>query len=524
MITVSRMFSGVPPLFANLSRIISGDIDCSQFALKSHSIDGSPYAIVPQAIVYPKTSTDIKHVIAFAREYNIPLTVCGGGSAKSGGSLGEGVILDMTRHFSRIRHVNMMEHTVTVDAGVRIDDLREKLSAWNMELPLLEEEHSRATVGGLVATKSATPGSFYYGTIREWVEGLTIVVDTGEEHHLKESVTPSGRLLGIYQAVFPLLSEHGPVLRAARRAESDDATGYSLWSTSIGPKQLIDQLVGSEGTLAIITSVTFRVIPKRRHETALIVPVRDEHHVGVCADIAKHHRAEKLFMFDATFRKLSDTFHPGLIPHTLEEAPFFLIATMKHDDAEILHAQSATFIKAVQTLDTQPVIIDGGSAAKLMNHGLLHSFFKEYSNGAYMLATAGEGIIVSPEAYAEALLKIDELLSKSSRLYTLTGYAGSGHIAVTTAFDSNSLSYEHDLQEYREELFSLIQEFKGGLSAVSGDGLERTHALSYVYNEQARLVFKHFKEAWDPLHIFNPSKKIMISKEYLIKHATRTLD
>lgn len=524
MLTVSRLFSGVPPLFASLAKVISGDIDCSHLGIKSHSVDGSPYMVRPQAVVYPKTSTDIKHVIAFAREYNLPITVCGGGTAKSGGSLGEGVVLDMTRHFSHVRHVNMMEHTVTVDAGVRIDDLREKLSGWNMELPLLEEENSRATIGGLLATKSATPGSFYYGTIREWVEGLTVVVDTGEEHHLKEAVTPSGRLLGIYQAIFPLLSEHGPVLRAARREQSDDATGYSLWGTSIGPKQLIDQLVGSEGTLAVITSVTLRVMPQRKHVTALVVPVQDRKYLQTYADVAKHHRAEKLFIFDSTFRKLCNTFHPGTLPSSLTEEPFFLLVEMKHNDVEALHSQSSTFMKAMQGLGATPLVIDESNAAKIWNHGLLHSFFKDYSRGAYMVATAGEGIIVSPHEYADAIKKIDDFLSPSGRVYTITGYVGSGHIAVTTAFDTNSLSYEYDLQEYGEKLFSIVQTFKGGISAVSGDGLERTYALPYVYNEQARNVFKKFKEAWDPMNIFNPSKKISFSREYLIKHTARTLE
>lgn len=524
MLTASKMFSSVPPLFANLSHVISGDVDCSHLCLKNHSVDGSPYAVLPQAVVYPKNSTDIKHVIAFAREYSIPITVCGGGTAKSGGSLGEGIIIDMTRHFNRVRHVNMLEHTVTVDAGVRIDELREKLAGWNMELPLLEEEHSRATIGGLVATKSATPGSFYYGTIREWVEGITIIVDTGEEHHLKEAVTPSGRLLGIYQSVFPLLSEHGPTLRAVRREQSDDATGYSLWGTSIGPRQLIDQLVGSEGTLALITSVTLRVTPIRKCSSSLLVPVTDAKLLASAISIARHHHAEKIFMFDATFRKLCDTFHPGTIPQTLPEAPFFLVAISRHDSAETLHSQVRTFSKALETLGTAPEEIDESCSAKLMNHAFLHSLFRDYSRGTYMVATAGEGIIVSPDQYKEALARIDESLGMAGRLFTLTGYAASGHIAVTVGFDAGSPSYEYDLQEYRDSLFAIVRDLKGGLSAVSGDGMERTSALPLIFNEAARDVFKKIKDAWDPLGIFNPSKKIAITKDYLIKHAARSLE
>jgi FAD/FMN-containing dehydrogenase len=524
MITVSNVFSSVPPLFTSLSKVITGDLDCSYLGLKSHSVDGSPYAITPQAILYPKTSSDIKHAIAFAREYHMPITVCGGRTAASGGALGEGIIIDMTRYFSHIRNVHMMEHTVTVDAGVRIDDLREKLAAWNMEIPVLQEEHSQATIGGLVATKSATSGTFYAGTIREWVEGLTVIVDSGEEHHIKDATTPSGRLLGIYQAVFPLMTEHGPTLRAARRECSDDATGYSLWNTSIGPRQLIDQLVGSEGTLAIITSITLRVTPKRTHALSLLVPVPSTSLLQTFADIAKHHRAEKLFMFDETYRKLVETFHSGLLPTTLPLSPFTLCVTMCGDDAHELAQQMETFKQALPTIDIPPQVIEERHVSKLTRYVLLHSLFKEYSKGTYMVATAGEGMIVPLHEYGTYVESLDELMATTGHLYTLTGYIGSGHVAVTTAFDSRSLSYEYDLQDYREGLFSLTRKWKGGISAVSGDGLERTAALATVYNEATQEVFRHLKYAWDPLAIFNPSKKLSITKEYLIKHATRTLE
>lgn len=523
MITVSKVFQSVPPLFAHLSKVISGDIDCSHLALKEHSNDTSPYAVFPQAVLYPKTTSDIKHAIAFAREYQLPLTVCGGRTAGSGGALGEGVIIDMTRYFSKIRHVNMMEHTVTVDAGVRIDDLREKLSMWNMEIPVLQGEYSDATLGGLVATKSATASTFFSGTIREWIEGMTVVVDTGEEHRIEDGITPSGRLLGIYQAVFPLLGEHGPTLRAAKREQSDDATGYSLWNTSIGPRQLLDQLTGSEGTLAIITSITLRVVPKKRHTTTVIVPIKKHTLLETYTAIAKHHGAEQLFMFDKTFRSLVERFHSGLIDENIPTSDYTLLVSFRHDDAHELQTKVKTFTKALPEQEEILVEVPRDTATKLMSRAFLHALFKDYSKGTYTIATGGEGIIVHKEDYSECLDSIDQLLSSSGRLYTLTGYIGSGHIAATVGFDMNKTTYEEDLARYREELFALVKRWRGGISAVGGDGLERTAALSFVFNEATRDVFKLLKGAWDPFGIFNPSKKTHITKDYLFKHTARSL-
>ena len=195
----------------------------------------------------------------------MPVTTRGKGNSRNGGPLGEGIILDMTRYFSQIRTVNMLENTVTVDAGVTIGMLREKLHGWHYDIPSATSVDAGTTVGALLATKCSSSSSFHHGTIREWVESLTIVVDNGEEHILADGITPSGRLLGIYQAVFPLLTKETGVLRASKPKSHDDGTGYNLWNSSIGPRQLIDQITGSEGTLAIITSVTFRISPHKKH-------------------------------------------------------------------------------------------------------------------------------------------------------------------------------------------------------------------------------------------------------------------
>jgi FAD/FMN-containing dehydrogenase len=523
MLTVSNIFSSVPPLFAKLAKIISGDIDCSHLALKAHSTDGSPFAVHPQAILYPKTTSDIKHAISFAREYGIPLTVCGGQNANSGGSLGEGITIDMTRYFSHIRRVNMMDNTITVDAGVLIDDLIEKLSSWNLEIPMLEIQESRATVGGSVATKSATASTFYAGTIREWIEGLTVVVDSGEEHTIKDGITPSGRLLGIYQSIFPLITSFGPILRAGRREHSDDATGYSLWSTSIGPRQLLDQLVGSEGTLAVITSVTFRVVQKKKHTHTLLLPIQSAEILQTSLDIAKHHRAERLFVFDSTMRNLVDTLHPLLIKSALPISPFYLLITLRDNDLEALHSSRRMLTKALAVSEDDYEIPER-IAIKLMSPAFLHSLFQSYAQGAHMLATAGEGIIVPLHLYAQCLQTLDEFLSKKGNLYTITGYGGSGHISLATAFDAQDPEFENALQNYRDDIFSIVQVFKGGISAVGGDGLERSSSLSYVFNEATGEVFKKIKEAWDPYAIFNPSKKIYIPPDYLKKHTVRSLN
>lgn len=518
MIKVSNPFSSIPPLFSDLAKAIAGEMECSQEKLQYYSTDGSPYTIKPQAVVYPKNSTDIKHVFSFAREYNMPVTVRGNGTARTGGSIGEGVIIDMTRYFTHIRQINMMEHTITVDAGVSIKLLREKLHGWRMDIPILTAQNNDSTIGSMVSTKSVTPTSSHYGTIREWVEALTVVVDTGEEHRISDGITPSGRLLGIYQSVFPILISDGPILRAVKPETSDDATGYCLWNTSIGPRQLIDQIVGSEGTLGIITSVTLRLVPYKQHTTTICIPISDKKLISSCIDIAKHHKAEHIFLYDSIFMELTDRFHLNTIP-SFPEANYTLCVSFFGNSKEDISIMIRTFVRALPIEEKSFVYYyDKHFIDRVTNPTFLFSLLNSYTQGSHMPVTVCDGIIVSPHQYVNILEDIENYLYSTGKLYVITGNAGSGHISVVTLFDPQSRTYEHELETYTQTIFTYVKKYKGGISAKGGEGLSRTPYIPFIYNEATIGVFNKIKKAWDPYLILNPGKKLGSTPSYLNNH------
>jgi FAD/FMN-containing dehydrogenase len=520
MKVVSNFLSNIPPFFAELARSISGEIDCGERTLSNYSTDDGTYYVRPQAVVYPKHVSDIKQVIIFAREYSLPVTVCGGQSASTGGALSEGIIIDMTRHFNRIRHVNMMEHTVTVDAGVTIAELSSKLLGWNMELPLLEEKDTSGTIGGLVATKSATPTSFHYGTIREWVEGITVAVDTGEEHHIKDGITPSGRLLAIYQAIFPLMAEHGPQLRAAKRENADDASGYSLWETSIGPRQLLDQLVGQDGTLGIITSVTLRVMPKKPYSITTVIALPDTKLLLTTLDSAKHYGADFLFMYDETFATHAEKINPHLITKP-QSAPYYLLTSFRGSDQNKLRSQVSSFINTLPFNGEGYIRSDSETKLTIPLPSFLSTMMNSYTKNTYTTIPIATGIITTHEHYSDLLIELEKYLVSSGKLYTITGYAGSYHISISILFDPKSLAYEKDILDITNDIYAIVKKYKAGISATGGDGMARTPYLSFLYNEATFTIFRKVKEVWDPLSIFNPSKKLNVTTDYLYKHTRR---
>lgn len=519
----NKTLTQIPSLFTDLATILAGEIDCSLATLTKYSNDGSPYTVKPQAIIFPKNTTDIKHILSFAREYTMPVTVRGKGRARSGGSLGDGIILDMSRYFSQIRTVNMMENTVTVDAGVTLGDLLEKLHTWKFDIPLLAENNKETTIGALVATKSTQSGSSYHGTVREWIEGITVVVDNGEEHHIADGITPSGRLLGIYQSVFPLLTKENPVLRASKPKSSDDATGYNVWNTSIGPRQLLDQITGSEGTLGIITSVTFRITPIKPYHVTTFIPIAHKEQLSTYIDIAKENKGEHFFMYDEAFMQLSERYHPTLVPF-FPNTPYALMVTHSGNDENKLANIHKTFTSSLPIpLDLLVVMKNTDHFGRITDTDFLYSLCSMYTNNSLSTDVGAGGIIIPLPLLDSFLQEAEEYLNSLGRLYSITGNIGSGHLSFTTLFDVRSLQYENDLLSYTKNIFSLVKKYNGGISATGGDGLVRTPFLPYIYNDATLSVFKKIKAAWDPLLILNPGKKLGASSHYLAQHLSRPI-
>ncbi len=521
MKTASDLLTRIPPLFSDLAKILAGEIDCTSLTLSRYGNDGSPYLVMPQAVIFPKNVTDIKHVLSFAREYKMPVTTRGQGASRSGGAIGEGIILDMTRYFSQIRNINMMENTITVDTGVTLNSLLEKLHAWNYDLPLISLGDTSGTVGALVATKSASCSSFHHGTIREWIEGVTVVVDTGEEHHIGDGITPSGRLLGIYQSVFPLLAKEGPVLRASKPLTHDDASGYNVWNTSIGPRQLIDQLVGSEGTLGIITSVTFRITPHKPHQVTTCIPVTDHKLLSVYIDIAKHHKSEGIFMYDQGFMQLADKYYPTVVPY-FPDTPYTLLVTHTGTDKEKLHHTVLTFRRSLPISEHfLKTIDDKATLSRIASNEFLLLLGDMYTNSTLAPISVGDGIIVTIPQLSSLLTSLENYLNSLGKLYMITGNAGSGHVSIVTLFDPRSRSYDDDILSYTKQIFTIVKHHNGGISAINGEGLTRAPFLSYAYSDATLLVFKKIKDVWDPLSILNPGKKFGTTTSYLQQHLLR---
>lgn len=508
----------IPSLYAELARSLSGEIDTSHRSLKEHSQDGSPCTIAPHVIVYPKTIDDVKKVIARADEYRIPLSVRGGGKSSTGGALIEGIAVNMTKYFNHIRHVDMLGNTISVDAGVPCKKLREHIGGWGMEIPFLTEQDDDYTIGGVVATKNVSPSSFEHGSIASSVIGLSVVLANGEAHILEDGITPSGNLLGIYQSLFPLLSKEAPHVRGAKPLCPEDNSGYNIWGTQVGVRQLINNLIGSQGTLAIITGIKLRIVPKRPHQIATLLRVPSYEDLPKWIAITKEHGVDELFMYDTMlentykehYEKTEEVVATS-IPHILT-----LVATLSGTDMKMLREKEKRLVSALG-------LPDGAFTSILRNHPVFSLIKSEhrmallasYGGGELVPCATGNGIIVPVEHLHEALNDIETYHTEHHLLFSVSGNAGSGHIAVTTLVSPHDARYTDIVVNALEQCYTIAKRYKGSGSASSGDGLLGTPYLPLFFPPKALEIFSKVKTIWDPHNILNPSKKIAIETSYI---------
>lgn len=509
--------SQVPPLYTELARGLGGEIDASFLSLEQNSRDFSSCKISPQIITRPKTIDDIKKIIACADEYKIPVSLKGYGRNASGATLVEGIVIDMTKYFNHIKHLDMLGNTINVDPGVSCKKIREHLSGWNLEIPFLTEQNDEDTIGGVVATKNVSPSSFEHGGVGSWVIGLSIVLSNGEQHIIEDGITPSGKLLSIYQSLFPLLSKETHIIRGGKPLCPEDNSGYNIWGQSIGPRQLINQIIGSQGTLAIITGIKLRIVPKSLFKKTILIRIHEYWSLPDCILACKANGVDNLFMYDVLLENLSKAYldHDkdivsSPVPHVLT-----LVATQSGNDEKALKEKQLRLIKSLSLPEENINYVgENNQLYNFTEYDHIKKLLESYGGTTVVPCVTGGGIIFPIDDLPETLFDIEKYHNRHHLIFNISGNVGSGHISVITFIPNDLYTFADKVMEVTEACFSIAKKYKGGGSALSGDGIIGTVFLPLFYSPRILEIFSKIKNIWDPNNILNPGKKIGIDILY----------
>lgn len=480
------------------------------------------YRVVPQAVALPASVEELTALARWARQSGTPLTARGAGSGIPGNAVGSGVLVDLRERMPRRLELDAAGATAITSANVTQLELNEAARSHGLRLPPDPSSSRWATLGGMVATNAAGARTVRYGPARAWVAGLEIVTADGEVGWLERVGRTTGRRGDeTLAAIRRLERDAAPAIRAAAdlvRARfpkvRKNTAGYALdrWLDS---GDALDLLIGSEGTLAFITTIRWRLAPIARARTGLRVSLRslDDLEEAVRALVALDPSAVELL--DRTFLDLvgtagSQPAAPPIAPSPNRPiAEAVLLVEFERETDAAARGVVGDAVRAVGGLATDvETALTPEEEHRLwaLRHAaspILASLPPERRS----LQVIEDGCVPLPRL-GEYVRAIRDAAARQGITVVIFGHAGDGNVHVNALPEVARPDWLTRVGELYREVSAAAIRLGGTVSGEHGDGRLRAPLLEAQYGPEVMALMRGVKTAFDQDGILNPGVKL----------------
>jgi FAD/FMN-containing dehydrogenase len=498
------------------------------------STDQSIFQITPSAVVYPENTADVRKTVQFvagkaAAGKGLSLIPRGKGSDDGGGAVGEGLQLVFPAHMNKLLRLD--RDTVTMQPGMLFKTLQQTLHTHGKWLPPYPSNGDYCTVGGAVAVNACGEKSVKYGAMRDFVKGLKVVLSDGS---IIETRRLSGRELSrkkglstlegeLYRKFDSLLLDHEALIKKRTLKTVRNASGYDLASVrrSDGSFDLTQVIIGSQGTLGIITEITVKTLAYNPRTTLVAAFFDSSEALGTAVAKLKLLAPSAMEMVDRNLLDFVQMHYPGELTDLLPEKSPHAVLLIEFDDTSQLSqkvkAGRAGRLLAKYARESR-VSVDPVEQVALWKIRRSSASWMWLTDNQKPALPFINDAVVPVEKLTSLLDKTYKLLAKHDLDAAIWGHVGDGQIHLEPRLD---LARKKDV----DKLFSLSREFNemvialgGSPSGGSGDGLLRSLYLADAFGEEMLELFATVKHIFDPLSIMNPMKKSEATEEYARAH------
>lgn len=540
---------------SELEKIIDGEVDASAKSRDFYSNDASMFEIRPDVITFPKNSADIQKIVKYVSDNkdknpNLSITPRSAGTDMTGGSINDSIIMDMTKYFNKISDVT--PKSAQVQPGVYYRDFEKATLEKNALMPSFPASRELCTVGGMVANNSGGEKSLEFGKTEKFVQELKVILSDGKEYEIKplnkkeleekmKKKTFEGRL---YKQLFKLIDENHKEIKDAKPKVSKDSTGYHLWNVWDPKKGIFDLtqlIVGSQGTLGVVTDIKFRLIKNPKESGSLIIFLNHMDNLGEVINKVLEHKPATFEGFDNYTLKLSFKLFfdfrktiglkktiklglqlfPSLLNFRRGIPKMVLIAQFTADtDEEVvrkvrdLHWDMAEF--GHDALFEEDETEEEEMKFQIMRRESFNLLRKKVHDKH--TAPFIDDLVVPPKHLPEFLPQLREIIDRYELVATIAGHMGDGNFHVIPLMKIELASERAKLEPAMREVNKLVISYGGSMSGEHNDGMTRGPWLSQQYNENIMSHFREVKKIFDPKNIFNPHKKIDSDWQYSMDH------
>lgn len=420
----------------------------------------------PEIVIQPVSAAEISSVLKYCYEQCIPVTPRGAGTGLSGGALpvAGGVSLDMKR-MNKILHLDKRNFQVTVEPGVITEELQNAVKAEGLFYPPDPASKGSCFIGGNISENSGGPKALKYGVVKDYVLNLEVVL-------------PDGTIMWTGANVLK------------------NATGYNL-------TQLV---VGSEGTLCVITKIVLRLIPAVCHDISMLVPFRNAIQAceAVNAIFMAGYTPSALEFMERDALEFAVRYVQSSAISVPDHIAAHLLIELDSNNRESLYTDATAISELLQQYDIDEILLADSARQKAELWSLRRKVGEAVkSNSIYK----EEDTVVPRAELPELLRTVKELGRKYGFQSVCYGHAGDGNLHVNILKSSmNDHDWEHLLPLGIRELFEYVVSLGGTISGEHGIGFVQKKYIDIAFNESQLGLMKKIKDIFDPKGILNPGK------------------
>ncbi|MGB5941326.1 MAG: FAD-linked oxidase C-terminal domain-containing protein [Leeuwenhoekiella sp.] len=514
------------------SKTLDGKFHFDKLHQKLYATDGSVYRKIPLAVAFPKDKQDLKKLIAFAKKNQVSLIPRTAGTSLAGQVVGDGIIVDVSKHFTEILSLDEKNRTITVQPGIIRDDLNRYLEPFGLFFGPNTSTSNRCMIGGMVGNNSSGTTSIQYGVTRDKVIKLETILSDGNtvvfEELSQNAFTEKTQLDTHEGEIYRLLKsrlETKEIRDEINKKFPDPAvhrrnTGYALDAiantTLFEPEasenfNLCKLLTGSEGTLAFTTEITLQLDPLPPEGVVMVAA----HFASISACLqavvpAMEHNLYTCEMMDKVILDCTLNNREYLKNRFFIEGDpaAILMFEVRDKDRDIAFAKAQQLVAALTHLNLGyafPILqgneIDLALNLRKAGLGLLGNMVGDRKAVACIEDTA-----VPLHHLANYIEEFTALMTKYNQQAVYYAHAGAGELHLRPILDLKKSGDVHLFKEITEQVAILVKKYKGAMSGEHGNGIVRSGFIPELVGEKNYALMREIKSVFDPEGIFNPGK------------------
>lgn len=499
-----------------LASLMSGEVDDSARVRAEYSTDASNYRVLPALVVFPHDSRDVALIIATARKHGVSVTARGGGTSVAGNAIGPGVVVDFSRHMNKILDIDPQARTARVQPGVVMSDLQKATAEFGLRFGPDPSTQNRATFGGMIGNNACGPHAVAYGRTADNVvelkcidgQGRAFVAGSGDASANPgvSSATDSGeRGASLIPGLSRFVEQNLATIRQNFGRFSRQVSGYSFEHLlPENGQNLARFLVGSEGTLVMVTEAVVRLVPIPASPTLIVLGYPDMPTAARDVPAILAHKPLAVEGIDAELVEVVRK-HKGSVPELPDGGGwlFIEVGASEGEELSVIDDRVSGILAAART-DAVMVREAGPEASQLWRIRADGAGLGGRTPAGTAAWPGWEDSAVPPEHLGDYLAGLQDLMDEMNLGGLMYGHFGDGCMHVRIDFPFDEPNGVPVFREFMERATDLAVSFGGSLSGEHGDGRARSELLTRMYSPEALALFAQIKWLFDPDGTLNP--------------------